>query len=119
MIRADRAVQLAELSRRDRLLVPGTFTPAERAWVLCRHLSAASARLHSRASAGGRLIVGERQTAEAVAHADRALRHIEPLLDPSRRAALSAALTPAVLSLDTQRQMFATVVLGRAPARMP
>jgi hypothetical protein len=67
LILADRAAGLAEQSRGNPLSVPGTATPAERAWVLGWHLLAAAARLHGRASAGGRASYGERETAEAIA----------------------------------------------------
>jgi hypothetical protein len=52
LVLADRTAELAAASRNNLLSVAGTATPAERAWVLAWHLLAATACLHSGASAG-------------------------------------------------------------------
>jgi hypothetical protein len=91
LILADRAARLAERSRDNPLSVPGTVTPAERAWVLGWHLLAAAARLHGSASAGGRPSSGERETANAVALIRQALYELQPLLASERRLELHAA----------------------------
>jgi hypothetical protein len=114
LILADRAAQLAERSR-TLLAVPGTVTPAERAWVLGGHLLAATARLHDSASAGGRPIFGERQSARAWALTHQAMRELQCLLAPPSRRALRAALTPGALSLDAQLRLFAPLLLPRSP----
>jgi hypothetical protein len=110
LILADRAAGLAEQSRGNPLPIPGTLTPAERTWVLGWHLLAAAARLHGRASAGGRPMFGERETAKAVALTRHALRELQPLLTPERRLELRAALVAATLSLDAQLHLFAPAV---------
>jgi len=113
LILADRAAGLAEQSRGNPLPVPGTVTPAERAWVLGWHLLAAAARLHGSASAGGRPSFGERETADAVALIRQALCELKPLLASKRRLELRATLAPATLSLDAQLRLFAPVLRGR------
>jgi hypothetical protein len=113
LILADRAAGLAKRSRGNPLPVPGTVTPAERAWVLGWHLLAAVARLHRSASAGGRPSFGERETADAVALIRQALCELKPLLASGRRLELRATLVPATLSLDAQLRFFAPVLSGR------
>ena len=102
----DRTARSAERSAGQPLAVPGTVTPAERAWVLAWHLLAATARIHSRAFAAGHPKFGERETANAVDCTRDALRELEPLLTPRRRDELRAALTPAAISLDAQLRLF-------------
>ena len=106
----DRAAWAAEYSGANPLPIPSTTTPAERAWILGWHLLAATVRLHHRASDAGRPTFGERQTAKAAAYTRDALRELEPLLTPLRRAELRAALAPAALSLDAQLQVFAPLL---------
>jgi hypothetical protein len=113
LILADRAAGLAEQSRGNALPVPGTVTPAERAWVLGWHLLAAAARLHGSASAGGRPSFGERETADAVALIRQALRELQPLLASHRRLELRAALTNSAVSLDAQLRLFAPTLPSR------
>jgi hypothetical protein len=113
LILADRAAGLAEQSRGNALPVPGTVTPAERAWVLGWHLLAAAARLHGSASAGGRPSFGERETADAVALIRQALRELQPLLASQRRLELRAALTNSAVSLDAQLRLFAPTLPSR------
>jgi hypothetical protein len=107
LILADRAARLAEQSRGNPLPVPGTVTPAERAWVLGWHLLAAAARLHGTACAGGRPSFGERETANAVVLIRQALRELQPLVACQRRLELHAALTNSDLSLDAQLRLLA------------
>jgi hypothetical protein len=113
LILADRAAALAELSRGNVLLVAGTVTPAERAWVLGWHLLAAVARLHGSASTAGRPRFGERQAADAASLMRQALRELQPLLGLQRCRELEAALTSSALSLDAQLRLFAQVLPGR------
>jgi hypothetical protein len=113
LILADRAAGLAEQSRGNPLPVPGTATPAERAWVLGWHLLAAAARLHGSASAGGRPRFGEREAADAVALIRQALCELQPLLTYQRRLQLRAALTNSDVSLDAQLQLFAPTLPSR------
>jgi hypothetical protein len=112
LILADRAAWVAEQSRDNPLPVPGTITPAERAWVLAWHSLAAAARLHGTASAGGGPSFGERETAHAVALIRQALRELQPLLASERRLQLRAALSHSDLSLDAQLRLFAPTVPG-------
>jgi hypothetical protein len=107
LILADQAARLAEQSHGNPLPIPGTVTPAERAWVLGWHLLAAAARLHGGASAGGRPSYGERETANAVALVRQALRELQPLLLSERRLELRAALPNSAVSLDAQLRLFA------------
>jgi hypothetical protein len=106
---------LAELerSRGNPLAVPGTVTPAERAWVLGWHLLAATARLHSGASAGGRPMFGERESSDAATLTRQALGELRTLVGSERRGELRADLTPSTLSLDVQLQLFAPVLPRR------
>src|SRR5262249_51188114 len=97
----DRAAELAERSQQAPLPVPGTATPAERAWALGWHLLAAAARVHRGASVAGRPGFGERQAAATMTLARQALRELEALVSPSRRIELRAALGPD-LALDAQ-----------------
>jgi hypothetical protein len=113
LILADRAARLAEQSRGSPLPVPGTVTPAERAWVLGWHLLAAAARLHGSASAGGRPSFGERETANAVALIRQALCELQPLLASERRFELHATLTSSAVSSDAQLRLFAPTLLSR------
>ncbi|MGH2945295.1 MAG: hypothetical protein ACRDPC_03355 [Solirubrobacteraceae bacterium] len=113
LILADRAAGLAEQSRGNPLPVPGTVTPAERAWVLGWHLLAAAARLHGTASAGGRPSFGERETANAVALIRQGLCELQPLLASERRLQLRAALTNSAVSLDAQLRLFAPTLPSR------
>jgi hypothetical protein len=110
LILADRAARLAEQSRGNPLSVPGTVTPAERAWVLAWHLLAAAARLHGCASAGGRPSYGERETANACALIRQALCELQPLLASERRLELRAALPNFAVSLDAQLRLFASTL---------
>jgi len=110
LVLADRAARLAERSRAP-LPVPGTVTPAERACVLGWHLLAATTRLHVRASAGGRPVFGERQSARARALVDQAMRELQGLLAPPSRDALRAAATADARSLDAQLRLFAPLLL--------
>lgn len=113
LLLADRASELAEQSRGNPLSVPGTVTPAERAWVLGWHLLAATARLHRSAAAGGRPSFGERQTANAVVLIGQALCELQPLLPSERRVELRAALTNSAVSLDAQLRLFAPTLVAR------
>jgi hypothetical protein len=106
LILVDRAATLAAHAQSQVLPVPGTITPVERAWVLCWHLLAASARLHGLAFDAGHARFGERQTADALALIREALRDLESLLDPDRRLALRTTLTPSALSLESQWRLF-------------
>ena len=110
LILPDRAAELAKQARRAPLAVPGTATPAERAWVLAWHLLAAVARLHGGATEAGRPVFGERATAEAVALTRQALRALECLMSPGRQLELGAALRPAALRLDAQLARFAPLL---------
>jgi hypothetical protein len=111
LILPDRAAGFAQQARRAPLPVPGTVTPAERAWALAWHLLAAGARLHGGATEAGRPVFGERATAEAVTLTRRALRALEGLVSPERRLELRSALEPAALRLDAQLMLFAPVLL--------
>lgn len=110
MILPDRAAGLAEQSRRASLPVPGTVTPAERAWVLCWHLLAAAARLHDGATEAGRPVFGERAAAEALALTRQALRALACLVPPDRRLELRATLEAAARGLDAQLVLFAPIL---------
>ena len=107
LILPDRVAELAKQARRAPLAVPGTTTPAERAWVLAWHLLAAGARLHGSATEAGRPVFGERATADAVALTRQALRALERLMSPGRQLELDAVLRPAALRLDAQLAFFA------------
>jgi hypothetical protein len=115
LILADRAAGLAEQSGGNPLSVPGTVTPAERAWVLGWHLLAAAARLHGAASAGGRPSFGERETANAVALIRQGLCELQPLVAPERRLHLRGALTNSDVSLDAQLRLFAPTLPSHVP----
>jgi hypothetical protein len=110
LILPDRAAGLADQARRAPLPVPGTTTPAERAWALAWHLLAAGARLHSGATQAGRPVFGERATAEAVVLTRQALRALECLVSPDRQLELGAALKPTALRLDAQLALFAPLL---------
>jgi hypothetical protein len=109
LILPDRAVALARQARHAPLPVPGTVTPAERAWVLAWHLLAAAARLHGGTTEAGRPVFGERATAEAVGLTREALRALDCLVSPNRRLELRVALEPVALRLDAQLVLFAPV----------
>jgi hypothetical protein len=113
LVLADRTAELAASSRNNLLSVAGTATPAERAWVLAWHLLAATARLHSGASAGGRPIFGERESGDAATLTRQALGELRTLVRSERRLELRADLTPSTLSLDAQLQLFAPVLPRR------
>ena len=113
LVLADRTAELAAASRNNPLYVAGTVTPAERAWVLAWHLLAATARLHSGASAGGRPMFGERESGDAATLTRQALGELRPLVRAERRLELRADLTPSALSLDAQLQLFAPVLPRR------
>jgi hypothetical protein len=113
LVLPDRAASVAQRSRDNPLAVPGTVTPVERTWVLGCHLLAAAARLHGRASAGGRPRFGERETADAIALIRQALCELKPLLASERRLELRANLAPSTLSLDAQLRLFAPAPYGR------
>jgi hypothetical protein len=113
LVLADRNSELAAASRHNLVSVAGTVTPAERAWVLAWHLLAATARLHSAASAGGRPIFGERESGAATTLTRQALDELETLVRSERRLELRADLTPATLSLDAQLELFAPVLPRR------
>ena len=113
LVLADRTAELAAASRNNPLYVAGTVTPAERAWELAWHLLAATARLHSGASAGGRPMFGERESGDAATLTRQALGELRPLVRPERRLELRADLTPSALSLDAQLQLFAPVLPRR------
>ena len=113
LVLADRTAELAAASRNNLLSVAGTATPAERAWVLAWHLLAATARLHSGASAGGRPMFGERESSDAAALTHQALGELRTLVRSERRLELRADLTPSTLSLDAQLQLFAPVLPRR------
>ena len=113
LVLADRTAELAAASRNNPLYVAGTVTPAERAWVLAWHLLAATARLHSGASAGGRPTFGERESSDALALTRQALGELRTLVRSERRLELRADLTPSALSLDAQLQLFAPVLPRR------
>jgi hypothetical protein len=113
LVLADRTAELSAASRNNLLSVPGTATPAERAWVLAWHLLAATARLHSRASAGGRPTFGERESSDAATLTRQALGELRTLVRSKRRLELRADLTPSTLSLHAQLQLFAPVLPRR------
>ena len=113
LVLADRTAELAAASRNNLLSVAGTATPAERAWVLAWHLLAATARLHSAASAGGRPMFGERESSDAATLTRRALGELRTLVRSERRLELRADLTPSTLSLHAQLQLFAPVLPRR------
>ena len=113
LLLVDRAAWVAEQSRDNPLPVPGTITPAERAWVLAWHLFAATARVHSGASAGGRPMFGERESSHAAALTRQALGELRTLVRSERRLELRAELTPSTLSLHAQLQLFAPVLPRR------
>jgi hypothetical protein len=113
LILPDRAVGLARRARHAPLPVPGTVTPAERAWVLAWHLLAAGARLHGGATEAGRPVFGERATAEAVGLTRQALQALECLVSTERRLELRVALEPAALRLDAQSVLFAPALPDR------
>jgi hypothetical protein len=118
LVLPDRAAWMGQRSSRNPLPVPGTVTPAERAWVLGWHLLAATARLHSRASAGGHPSFGERETADAVALTRQALTELHRLVDRERQVELRTTLVPEALSLDAQLRQFAPAARDRKrPAR--
>ena len=119
LILPDRAAELAKQARRAPLSVPGTVTPAERAWVLAWHLLAAGARLHGGATEAGRPVFGERATAEAVALTRQALLALECLVSPERRLELRAALGPSALRLDAQLTFFARLLPSLLLRRWP
>jgi hypothetical protein len=77
LVLADRTAEPAAASRNNLLSVAGTATPAERAWVLAWHLLAATARLHSGASAGGRPMFGERESSDAATLTRQALGELK------------------------------------------
>jgi hypothetical protein len=110
LILPDRAAALAEQSRRHPVLVAGTVTPAERAWLLGWHLLAAAARVHGGATEAGHPVFGERAAASAVAQARRALHTLERLVPPNRRLELRTRLQPAALRLDAQLALLAPVL---------
>jgi hypothetical protein len=113
LVLADRTAELAAASRNNPLSVAGTATPAERAWVLAWHLLAATARLHSGASAGGRPMFGERESSDAATLTRQALGELRALVRSKRQLELRADLTPSTLSLDAQLQLFAPVLSRR------
>jgi hypothetical protein len=113
LVLADRTAELAAASRNNVLSVAGTATPAERAWVLAWHLLAATARLHSRASAGGRPMFGERESSDAATLTRQALDELRTLVRSERRHELRADLTPFRLSLHAQLQLFAPILPRR------
>jgi hypothetical protein len=113
LVLADRSAELAAASRNNLLSVAGTATPAERAWVLAWHLLAATARLHSGASAGGRPMFGERESSDAATLTRQALGELRTLVRSERRLELRADLTPSTLSLHAQLQLFAPVLPRR------
>lgn len=104
LVLPDRARWAAERSGADPLPVPGTITPAERAWVLAWHLLAAAVRLHGRASQAGSPKFSERESAKAAVFARDALRELDPLLARARRSELRGALAPS--ALDAQLRLF-------------
>jgi hypothetical protein len=110
LVLADRTAELAAASRNKVLSVAGTATPAERAWVLAWHLLAATARLHSGASAGGGPMFGERESSDALTLTRQVLGELTTLVRSERRLALRADLTPSTLSLNAQLQLFAPVL---------
>jgi hypothetical protein len=112
LVLPDRAAWVAQRSRHNAVPVPGTATPAERAWVLGWHLLAATARLHGGASAGGRPSFGERETAGAVGLVRQALSELHPLLSRERQLELRTTLGPAALAIDAQRRLVAPVLAG-------
>ena len=113
LVLADRTAELAAASRNNPLYVAGTVTPAERAWVLAWHLLAATARLHSGASAGGRPMFGERESGDAATLTRQALGELRTLVRSERRHELRADLTPSTLSLHAQLQRFAPILPRR------
>jgi hypothetical protein len=113
LVLADRRAELAAASRDNLLSVAGTATPAERAWVLAWHLLAATARLHSGASAGGLPMFGERESSHAATLTRQALGELRTLVRSERRLELRADLTLSTLSLDAQLQLFAPVLPRR------
>ena len=111
-----RTARAAERSDGQPLAVPGTVTPAERAWVLAWHLLTATARIHSRAFAAGRPKFGERETANAVDCTRDALRELEPLLTPRRRDELRAVSLPPRSHWTRRLRLFDPLLPSPAPS---
>jgi hypothetical protein len=110
LVLADRAAWVAERSRHTPLTVPGTTTPAERAWVLGWHLLAAAARLRAGATAGGRPSFGERDAADAINFIRGALSELTALVPIERQVELRGSLPESALSLQAQLRLFAPLL---------